>query len=214
MSASSDHRVPGRRERKKLQTRRALQQAALRLVTERGLERVTIEQVADAVDVSTRTFFNYFASKEEALIGHDPDNAARLRDALAARAVDESPLEALGQVLSELASDLAGRREEWLARRALIRSDPRLLAAHLAAWAALERALVEGVAQRTGTDPERDLYPALVVSAAVSATRVAVMRWHVDDQARLSELVSTAFAALGAGLEPPIPSRSRAEVQR
>jgi AcrR family transcriptional regulator len=142
---------------------------------------VTVEQVADAVDVSTRTFFNYFASKEEALIGHDPDAAARLRDALAARPVDESPLEALGQALSELALELAGRRDQWLARRALIGSDPRLLAAHLAAWAALERALVEGVAQRTRQDPEQDLYPALVVSAAVSAPRVAVMRWHADD---------------------------------
>ncbi len=79
---------------------------------------------------------------------------------------------------------------------------------HLAAWAALERALVEGVAGRTHTDPERDLYPPLVVSAAVSATRVAVMRWQHNDRVPLTELVMLAFEALGAGLKPPHSDRS------
>ncbi len=208
MSAASERPAAGRRERKKLQTRRALQRAALRLVDERGIEHVTVEQIADAVDASTRTFFNYFSSKEEALIGHDPANAERLRGALGARPADEPPLESLCAVLCELAVELSGRREEWHQRRRLLRSDPRLLSAHLAAWAALERALVEGMAARTHTDPERDLYPALVVSAAVGATRVAVLRWHADDQVPLTKLVACAFEALGAGLRPPHADRA------
>ena len=193
----------GRRERKKQRTRRALQDAALRLVSERGFDHVTVEEIAHAVDVSTRTFFNYFASKEEAVIGHDPADEDRLRTALAARPVGELPLQSLRAVLCELAAEADVRRDEWIARRALVRSDPRLLTAHVAAWASFERTLVAGVAQRIGVDPDRDLYPALVVSAAVGATRVAVMRWRVDNGARLLELLDRAFAMLAAGLPGP-----------
>jgi AcrR family transcriptional regulator len=194
---------PGRRERKKLQTRHQLQRAALRLAAERGLEHVTVEEIADAVDVSRRTFFNYFSSKEEALIGRDPERAERARRSFAERPVEEPPLESLRVVLGQLAGETAEDREQWLARRALIASEPRLLAASLAAWVELERALVDAVAERTGCDPERDLYPALVVAAAVGAARVAAMRWRSGVEKPLSALVDEAFDVLAEGLPAP-----------
>ena len=195
--------APSRRERKKLQTRRALQRAAVQLVAKRGFEHVTVEDIADAVDVSRRTFFNYFASKEEALIGQDPEAAERVREALLARPDVEPPLESLQVVLGDVAAEIASDREDWLAHRTLIRAEPRLLSAHLAGWAAFERALVHAVAERTGCDPERDLYPALVVASAVGATRVALMRWRTRGKAPLRTLVAEAFEALAAGLPAP-----------
>ena len=80
-----DTQPPGRRERKKLATRQALQDAALRLVADRGLEQVTVEDVSEAADVATRTFFNYFSSKEEALLGNAPEKAATVHRLVADR---------------------------------------------------------------------------------------------------------------------------------
>jgi AcrR family transcriptional regulator len=204
--ATGDHHhpdAPNRRERKKLATRRALASAALRLVAQRGLDGVTVEQMADAANVSPRTFFNYFPTKEDALAGHGPDEAERARAALVARPPGEEPLAALRAVLCELSRELEAEGEQWRLRRELMRSEPRLLAASLAAWARLERALAEAIAQRTGADADRDLYPALVVACAVAATRVATLRWQAGAGTSLGELVAEAIDELAGGLKPP-----------
>src|SRR4029450_4557104 len=88
-----DTQPPGRRERKKLATRQALQEAALRLVAERGLDRGTVGDISEAADVATRTFFNYFSSKEEALLGDAPQNLATVHRLVVERPAGESPLE-------------------------------------------------------------------------------------------------------------------------
>ncbi|HEY3604102.1 MAG TPA: TetR family transcriptional regulator, partial [Sporichthyaceae bacterium] len=77
------------RERKKLATRRSLRRAALDLVTERGFAHVTVEDIAAAADVSPRTFFNYFPTKEAALFGADPDRITALRERIARLAPGE-----------------------------------------------------------------------------------------------------------------------------
>lgn len=197
----------GRRERKKRETRQALQDAALRATLERGLVAVTVEDIAEAADVSVRTFFNYFSTKEQAIVGYDPDRPARLREAMLARPTGEEPLAALRAVLVEMAEQLTVGPDEWERRLQAIKAHPELLTAHLAAWTALERGLVEAVATRTGTDPDRDLYPGLVVASAVAANRVAALRWKGSrargGDASLPALVAQALDALADGLPAP-----------
>jgi AcrR family transcriptional regulator len=196
------------RERKKLATRRLLRRAALQLVAERGLHNVTVEDIAEAAEVSPRTFFNYFPSKEAVLFGGDPDRAAELRDRVATEVPGRPALEALGAVLtqdSEAMADelrsLGGDPAEWLRRMKVARTDPHVRAAHAAQMAMLERALAEGLAARLGTDPETDPYPGILAAAAVGMTRACLTFWAGTGGATpLGQLIDQAFKALGNGL--------------
>ena len=95
------------RERKKLATRRALRRIAFQLAAERGFSNVTVEDIAEAAEVSTRTFFNYFPSKEAALFGNDPERVAALREQIAQAAPGESALDALRAALTSDAQAVA-----------------------------------------------------------------------------------------------------------
>jgi len=194
----------GRRERKKLETRRALRLAAIGLVDERGFDRVTVEDITEAVDVSPRTFFNHFASKEEALTSPDPRRLARLAEALAQRPVQELPLQALRAVLLADAAEMSTHRDEWLHQLAVLRRDRRLVAALANSWWVLERALSDALCERVAASPE-DLSPAVLAAAAVAALRVAVARWDAATHASLVMVLERAFDTLIDATQVPAP---------
>jgi AcrR family transcriptional regulator len=196
------------RERKKLATRRALRRAAFELVTEHGFARVTVEDIAAAADVSPRTFFNYFPTKEAALFGADPDRITALRERVARLAPGEAALAALRLVmvddaraaadeLTELGGDPAG----WLRRMKSAHTDPQLRAARAAQMAMTERAIAEGIAERLGTDPERDPYPGLLAATAAGVFRASISFWAgTGGTVPLEHLIDQAFRALADGL--------------
>lgn len=196
------------RERKKLETRRLLRRAALDLVAERGLSNVTVEDIAEAADVSPRTFFNYFPSKEAALFGGDSDRAARLRDRVATRAAGRPAIEALREVMAEDAEEISGELRslggnlaDWLCRMKQARADPHVRAAHAGQMARTERALAEGLAARLGTDLETDPYPGVLAAATVGVVRACTAFWAGSGGTiQLSHLIDQALQALGAGL--------------
>ena len=89
------------RERKKQRTRDALLRAAVELFTTRGYERTTVDDIAEAVDVSQRTFFRYFAGKEEAALALQELVVTRFVEAVRERPAREAPMEALKQAVLE-----------------------------------------------------------------------------------------------------------------
>jgi AcrR family transcriptional regulator len=173
----AEHAAPGLRERKKLATRQALSHAALQLALERGWGSVVREDIAAAAGVSVRTFNNYFSTKEEAIVSLAVDRAGRIAAALRARPAAE-PLAAA--VTGAFDGQYAGAGQaggEWAARIRLIVSAPELRAEYLKALAVIERSLAGAVAERLGTDLERDLYPHVLAAAVCGAERVAITRW-------------------------------------
>jgi AcrR family transcriptional regulator len=196
------------RERKKLATRRLLRRIALDLVAERGFAHVTVDDIAEAADVSPRTFFNYFPSKEAAIYGTDPDRAAALRDRVAHQAPGEPVLDALRSVMASEADEVADELRElggdpagWLRRMKEARADPHLRAARAAQMAMVERAIAEGLAERLGTDPDRDPYPGLLAAVAAGVFRSSMTFWAGSGgTAPLSQVVDLAFRALADGL--------------
>lgn len=198
--------LPGnRRERKKQETRAALEQAALRLFAEKGYEQTTVEEIAAAADVAVRTFFRYFSSKQHILFGdvaHQRINL--LRTALAASPEDEPPLIAVQRVLEALDLDEAGEKQ-LLPRLRLMERQPSLVTRYLHLNHDLRKLLEEFVAARCGAAPT-DSYPLLVAAAAVSSWDVALRVWAAGDgRPCLAELRREAFRALTAGL-PPAPT--------
>jgi AcrR family transcriptional regulator len=196
------------RERKKLATRRSLRRAALELVAERGFAHVTVEDIAEAADVSPRTFFNYFPSKEAALSGGDPERIPALRERIIHQAPGEPALEALrtimvsdAQTVADELGELGGDPAGWLRRMKGAHTDPQLRAARAAQMAMVERAIAEGLAERLGTDPERDPYPSLLAATAAAAFRASISFWASSGgTAPLAHLVDQAFRALADGL--------------
>ena len=194
----------GLRERKKRVTRMALHETALRLVAERGLDSVSVDEIADRADVSPRTFFNYFACKDDAVLGLDPDSSARQVSAFLGRPADETPVEALRAVTHAQAEEMATDTELWPLRLTVIDSTPALLARLAAVFGEGERVLAEAVAQRTGTRAGADAYPTLLAGVAGVAMRTALHRWLASDfTAALPDLVDEAWDLLTAGLPAP-----------
>ncbi|HEX4815922.1 MAG TPA: TetR family transcriptional regulator [Nonomuraea sp.] len=168
----------GLRERKKEKTRLTILDTALDLFLEQGYESTTVEQIAGAVDVSPRTFFRYFTSKDHlALWFHDHGEEIMLA-ALESRPADESPFSSLMHALRALVSDLEESTPEESARflklRRLLEDNPRLTGQSVARCARTEELLAAVVAARRGTDPADDRLAHLIVAFAMSTLRVGL----------------------------------------
>ena len=195
----------GLRERKKLATRQALSWAALRLAHERGLENVRIEDVAAEAGVSPRTFSNYFANKYEAIVSRHVDRVRQAAGALRGRPPAEPLWDAVRHVaLAPFADADSSPDPQWTAGIRLLLAEPALQGELMKAGADARRAFAAAVAERTGTDADRDLYPNLVAAAVLAAQQAASDQWlRTEPTVPLLPLVREALDLLLAGLPDP-----------
>ncbi len=126
----------GRRERKKQRTREALIDAAFELFAEKGFEATTVEEIADAVDVSSRTFFRYFSSKEDVALTFQEEQFVAMREALAAQPPGDPVITALRKAAVGIAraceqGELGFDPARWMCLQNLMSTSPALLAGSL-----------------------------------------------------------------------------------
>jgi AcrR family transcriptional regulator len=192
----------GLRERKKLDTRRALSDAALELAFERGLENITREDIADRAGVSLRTFSNYFTGKYEALAYRLTERIRRSLAVLRERPSDEPlwtaiSVAVLEPLVSEGADGMAPTRQQLAEVQKLVLAPETRAAISkdvFADW-------VSAIAERTGTDPVHDLYPRLVaavVRAVIEAATDAYLA--ADPPVPITSMLRRGFADVTVGL--------------
>ncbi|MEU8525856.1 helix-turn-helix domain-containing protein [Streptomyces sp. NPDC048629] len=165
---------PGLRERKKQATREALREAALRLAVERGPDQVRVEDIAEAAGVSPRTYNNYFASREQAIVSAvTADREARIAAAVAARPAGVRLADAVAEAVVEQYTNTSGEREQQALL--LITTHTALRDEFLDATAGIEPSLTAVLAERLG---DAGTHTARVLAASVAAAvRIALESW-------------------------------------
>ncbi|MFJ8104950.1 TetR family transcriptional regulator [Streptomyces sp. NPDC096132] len=182
------------RERKKQRTRDALLRAAVELFTSQGYEHTTVDAIAEAVEVSQRTFFRYFAGKDEAALGLVELTVDRFVRAVRERPPHEPPMEALRQAvldgwysINEVVESVVPV-ELYLRMYRVIESTPVLLAAYLRRSAEIEETLARVIAEREGLDVDADPRPRLAVAVFSGVMRVTERQWVAREEFSLAAI--------------------------
>jgi TetR/AcrR family transcriptional regulator, regulator of mycofactocin system len=188
----------GRRDRKKNRTRQDLVAAATKLFATRGFDETTTEDIAEAADVSQRTFFRHFPSKEAVLYGDMDDLLDRFRDILEARPANEPLVLSVRESILALADDYDDQRKLRLLQARLASSYPSVSAYSRAvvqhAW---ETELAESLGRRMDVTVTTDPRPEIIAAAAMAALRHSIRRWAKSGGRReLPVLVAEALDAL------------------
>lgn len=189
----------GLRERKKLRTRLAIQQHALRLFREHGYNQTTVEQIAEAAEVSPSTFFRYFPTKEDVVL-FDPLDPI-LVESFRRQPAELSPLGAMRAAFHEIFGALSpGRIDEQRERGLLVYSVPELQAAWIGDMLRTARMMTDMLAERLGrpADDER----VRLYSGALMGVALAAMAPILEDQdADYVGALDTALDFLEGGLQ-------------
>ena len=197
------------RQRRRAETRRAIQSHALRLFAERGYDSTTVADVAHAAGVSPMTLYRHFPTKEDLVLSDQYDRL--IAEQIAATPAAGSLVHRIGSTLVQVAriavgsgADAAGDAspspgdEEFLDRVRLMISTPALRARHWDSQFATQKAIVDAVCDDPA-DPDLEFRTWVAAAACLAAMNVALMRWAEQDggpdlPALIADALSAAFA--------------------
>jgi AcrR family transcriptional regulator len=193
---------PGLRERKKARTRAAIREHALRLFREKGYQHTTVEQIAEAAEVSPSTFFRYFPTKEDVVLQDDMDT--RLLEAFLRQPPGTPPLAAFRAAVREMvAGYTADDLEQFTELSALTLSVPEIRARALDEFARTIAVVSEALARRAGR-PADDLAVRTMAGAVIGVVMSVTMPWEEQavslDLKDMFRRIDQALAVLEAGL--------------
>jgi AcrR family transcriptional regulator len=203
---------PDRRQRKKQFTKDALIAAALELFAAKGYDHTAVHEITDAVDVSERTFFRYFASKEDLVLSFIGEGATAFAEALAARPTQEEPLAAARNALQISIRDMSGGQglANYLSAMRLIDSTPTLLAAYLRHTHDQDHKVIEVLARREGVDPATDRRPRVLAAVIGALVFLSDRDWRAGDNPD-PEAMGATFDAYVAAVVPALSGHWDAE---
>jgi AcrR family transcriptional regulator len=172
---ATSERSEGLRERKKRQTRAAIAETARRLFAERGFEAVRTAEIAEAAEVSEKTVFNYFPTKEDLVYWRLEEFEEALLDSVRQRRVGESALDGFGRFMLEPRGLLAedGASEELVGITRMIAASPALLAREQRVFDRYTASLAAVLAAETGAR-EGDIEPVVAANAMMGLHRALV----------------------------------------
>ena len=183
----------GLRGRKRAETHARIQAEALRLFLTRGFDATTLDDIAEAADVSRRSLFHYFASKEEIVFSTKADFPDLVADAIGRRPVEEPLLDMVENALGDMATRFLSPQARDLAR--LIHDTPALSAGDQAKYEKVERMLAKALADRKSL-PETDIACRVTAAAAIGILKLSTEAWVTGNDVGPDVFGKAAFAAL------------------
>jgi AcrR family transcriptional regulator len=203
---------PDRRARNRARTRRALIDAAIERFAAEGFDAVSVERIAEAADVSPRTFFRYFATKEDVVFADYEAEFDAWDEVTATPHPGEPLLEAIRRGTHRVVADYeadAGRWDRWFA---LVAAEPALQRRMLESQARLRTRATVALAKLLRTDPGTDPRPAALAAAAMAATETASRAWYAAGKPRprreaIDEAIDT-LAGMSELFTAPLPDVS------
>ncbi len=186
----------GLRERKRRQTRQRIIDEGLKLFLANGFEATTLDAIAEAADISRRTFFYYFKSKEDIVVAYQSGSIEHLREAIVRESPNRPPLDVVRSALLKLTS--LYNAEAMIPIDRLMTSTESLRARKHASYAAQEQALFAALCE-LWPQPKRRAGLRVVAMVSIGAVRLALEAWRQDGSKRpVKEYLHDMFANLKA----------------
>ena len=190
--------------RRPVTSRSEIEHIALEMFSDQGFEHTTVDDVAHAAGIGRRTFFRYFASKNDIAWGAFDEQLVRMRAVLAAQPSDLPTLDGVRRAVLEF-NHVEPDEQPWHRRRLrLILRTPALQAHSTLRYASWREVVADYVAERRGEDAS-ELVPQSVGHACLGVCIAAYERWLADDGSELADLLDEVLRALQRGWATELP---------